>query len=62
MIATSPEALHHLWTESVNLGDPNALTALCESEAALVVQPGQIVDGQTAIRAPERNRRGRRTR
>jgi ketosteroid isomerase-like protein len=50
MPATEPEQMHGLFEEAFNAGDIEALIALYEPEAALVPQPGIVVEGTAAIR------------
>ena len=50
MAATEPEQMHGLFEQAFNAGDIEALMALYESDAALIPQPGAIVEGTTAIR------------
>jgi uncharacterized protein (TIGR02246 family) len=50
MPATEPEQIHRLFEQAFNEADLDGLTALYESEAALVPQPGAVVEGSDAIR------------
>jgi uncharacterized protein (TIGR02246 family) len=50
MPATDPEQLHRLFEQAFNAGDIEALMALYEPEAALIPQPGMVVEGTAAIR------------
>jgi uncharacterized protein (TIGR02246 family) len=48
--ATTPEALHELWSDCFNRGDLDGLDTLYEPDAAFVTRPGTVVTGRTAIR------------
>jgi uncharacterized protein (TIGR02246 family) len=50
MPATDPEQLHGLFEQAFNAGDIEALMALYEPDAALIPQPGMVVEGTAAIR------------
>ena len=50
MPAQNPEELHGLFADTLNAGRLDALVALYEPEASLVLQPGQLVTGTEAIR------------
>ena len=50
MPATEPEQMHSLFEQAFNAGDIEALIALYEPDAALIPQPGVIVEGTAAIR------------
>jgi uncharacterized protein (TIGR02246 family) len=50
MPATEPEQIHRLFEQAFNEADLDVLTALYEPEAALVPQPGAVVEGSDAIR------------
>ena len=50
MPATEPEQMHGLFEQAFNAGDLEALMALYESDAALIPQPGTVVEGTAAIR------------
>jgi uncharacterized protein (TIGR02246 family) len=50
MPATEPEQLHGLFEQAFNATDLDALMALYEPDAALVPQPGVVVEGTAAIR------------
>ncbi len=52
MVARTPEAVHHHWTEAINAGDLDAVMALYEPGASLAPAPqSQPVMGDAAIRA-----------
>lgn len=51
MTATTPRALHELFTECFNKGDLDALVSLYEPTAVLLPQPGVRAEGKDAIRA-----------
>jgi uncharacterized protein (TIGR02246 family) len=64
MSASSPEQIHGLFEQAFNDGDLEALMALYEPDAALIPQPGTVVEGTAAIRDALRwflDRRGRIT-
>jgi uncharacterized protein (TIGR02246 family) len=48
--ATEPEQMHRLFEQAFNAGDLEALLALYEPDAALIPQPGTVVEGRAAIR------------
>jgi uncharacterized protein (TIGR02246 family) len=50
MPATDPEQMHGLFEQAFNAGDIEALMALYEPDAALIPQPGMVVEGTSAIR------------
>jgi uncharacterized protein (TIGR02246 family) len=50
LAATEPEHIHGLFEQAFNAGDVEALLALYEPDAALVPQPGTVVEGTAAIR------------
>jgi uncharacterized protein (TIGR02246 family) len=50
MPATDPEQIHGLFEQAFNAGDIDALMALYEPDAALIPQPGMVVEGTAAIR------------
>lgn len=50
MAVRRPEDMHRAFTDAFNAGDPDALMALYEANAALVPAPGQTVTGTAAIR------------
>jgi uncharacterized protein (TIGR02246 family) len=50
LAATEPEHIHGLFEQAFNAGDVEALIALYEPDAALVPQPGTVVEGTAAIR------------
>lgn len=50
MAATEPEQMHGLFEQAFNAGDIDALMALYEPDAALIPQPGAVVEGADAIR------------
>jgi ketosteroid isomerase-like protein len=50
MPATDPEQIHGLFEQAFNVGDIEALMALYEPDAALIPQPGIVVEGTAAIR------------
>jgi uncharacterized protein (TIGR02246 family) len=50
MPATDPEQIHGLFEQAFNAGDIEALMALYEPDAALIPQPGVVVEGTAAIR------------
>jgi uncharacterized protein (TIGR02246 family) len=50
LAATEPEQIHGLFEQAFNAGDVEALIALYEPDAALVPQPGTVVEGTAAIR------------
>jgi uncharacterized protein (TIGR02246 family) len=50
LAATEPEHIHGLFEHAFNAGDVEALLALYEPDAALVPQPGTVVEGTAAIR------------
>ena len=50
MPATDPEQIHGLFEQAFNAGDIEALMALYEADAALIPQPGMVVEGTAAIR------------
>ena len=50
MPAQTPEQVHRLFQEAFNAGDAEALMALYEPEAVLVVQSGQTVAGADQVR------------
>jgi len=50
MAATAPEQMHGLFEQAFNAGDLEALMELYESDAALIPQPGTVVEGTAAIR------------
>ena len=50
MPATDPNQIHGLFEEAFNAGDIEALMALYEPDAALIPQPGVVVEGTAAIR------------
>jgi len=45
-----PEEIHPRFVRAFNSGDIDAIMALYEPNATLVPQPGQVVQGQDAIR------------
>lgn len=47
---SNPEELTRVYPEAFNSGDVEAVVALYEAEASLVVQPGQVAIGTEAIR------------
>jgi ketosteroid isomerase-like protein len=49
MPATEPEQLHGLFEQAFNACDLEALMALYEPDAALIPQPGTLVEGTAAI-------------
>ncbi|MBI3621186.1 MAG: SgcJ/EcaC family oxidoreductase [Nitrospirae bacterium] len=51
MPAHKPEEVHRLFADAFNAGDVQAILSLYEPDAVLVPQPGQVVQGQAAIRA-----------
>jgi ketosteroid isomerase-like protein len=64
MAATEPEQMHGMFEQAFNAGDLEALMALYESHAALIPQPGAVVEGTAAVRDALRwflDRRGRIT-
>lgn len=50
MPATEPEQIHGLFEQAFNACDLDALMSLYEPDAALVPQPGTVVEGTAAIR------------
>jgi uncharacterized protein (TIGR02246 family) len=50
LAATEPEHIHGLFEQAFNAGDVEALIALYEPDAALVPQPGTVVEGTAGIR------------
>ena len=50
MPATEPEQIHGLFEQAFNAGDLDALMSLYEPDAALIPQPGTVVEGTAAIR------------
>jgi uncharacterized protein (TIGR02246 family) len=50
MAAHEPDGAQRRWAELFMAGDLDGLAALYEPEAALAVQPGQVVTGAAAIR------------
>ena len=50
MPATEPEQMHGLFEQAFNAGDIDALMALYEPDAALIPQPGAVVEGADGIR------------
>jgi uncharacterized protein (TIGR02246 family) len=50
MALTTPAETHQAWARSFNAGDIDALMALYAADATLVPQPGQVVNGNAAIR------------
>jgi len=46
----TPEQLHPLWIQAHNMGDLNAMMALCEPSVCFVTWSGQNVTGATAVR------------
>ncbi len=50
MTARTPREVHERWTEAMNAGDIEAVLALYEPEAVVVVGPGQVATGLAAIR------------
>lgn len=50
MPATDPNQIHGLFEQAFNAGDIEALMALYEPDAALIPQPGVVVEGTAAIR------------
>lgn len=50
MSARTPEQVHHLFAERFKAGDLDGLVALYEDNAALAIQPGQVLTGKPAIR------------
>ena len=64
MPATEPEQIHRLFEEAFNAVDLEGLMALYEPDAALIPQPGVIVEGNDGIRESLRwflDRKGRMT-
>lgn len=51
MGATTPEDLQRQWAAAFAAGNSAAATALYESDAVLIAQPGVVVQGHTAIQA-----------
>jgi len=50
MPATEPEQIHGSFEQAFNAGDLDALMSLYEPDAALIPQPGTVVEGTAAIR------------
>ena len=50
MTARTPQEVHERWAEAMNAGDLEAVLALYEPEAVVVVGPGQVATGLAAIR------------
>ena len=50
MTARTPQEVHERWVEAMNAGDIEAVIALYEPEAAVVLGPGQVATGLAAIR------------
>jgi len=50
MAARTPEEIDPLFAEAFSAGDLDALVALYEPEAALVLEGGQVVTGREAVR------------
>src|SRR3712207_2317023 len=50
MQAHTPEELHLKWAHAFDRGDVEAALAYYEPDALLIAQPGQVVQGQQAIR------------
>jgi uncharacterized protein (TIGR02246 family) len=50
MPATEPDQMHGLFEQAFNAGDLEALMTRYEPDAALVPQPGTVVEGTAAIR------------
>src|SRR6266511_1629410 len=46
----TPEQLHPLWIQAHNMGDLDAMMALCERSVCFVTWSGQNVAGATAVR------------
>ena len=49
MAAHTPEEIHREFENAFNAGDADALMALYEPEAALIVEPGTVLDSKEAI-------------
>ena len=50
MARSTPEEMHQLFARHFNAGDLEALVALYTPDAALVPQPGQVVQGHATLR------------
>src|SRR5215468_10154471 len=50
MPAQKPEEVHRLFADAFHQGDLDAILSLYEPDAVLVPQPGQTVQGHSAIR------------
>jgi ketosteroid isomerase-like protein len=51
MPATTPEEIHRLFEDAFNAGDIDGLVALYEPDAAVIPQPGSVVQGTEQVRA-----------
>ena len=50
MEARTPDQLHPLWVDAHNMGDLDAMMALCEPSVCFVTWSGQNVAGAAAVR------------